>query len=303
MKPINVLVLLMLFQAVPPVPRKAIGNPGGSTNDINKDGKTNNAVSPSKAVENPVPAVSTQDKGNNAAREEELRHIVVDHLPGKDSWDKVYICLTAALVIIGGFTLIAIWIQAKETAKSAQAAADSVMAIQKQTLILERQAKASEDAAQASRKTAESIIKIERAWIDVYLKRVGPAEYQMEVTNCGRAVAQIKEYSLIPKLSAPEEKISAPYNFEHSTTVYCSKLLEPRDELWIAAKLNLAEHLGKEDFATVWSNNRGLAYYGIMRYNDTAGEPHETEFCYYFNASQGSRYLERVQAAEYNKHT
>jgi hypothetical protein len=207
------------------------------------------------------------------------------------------------LVVAAFLTIFIIGWQAVETRYAAQATRDSVGAIQQQAGIMERQAKASEDAAQASRKTAESIIKIERAWIDVYLKRVGPALYQMEVTNCGRTVAQIEDYSLVPKLSAPEEKINAPHNFEHSTTVYCSKLLEPRDEPWIAVKLNLVEDLGKEDFAAVWSNNRGLAYYGIMRYNDTAGEPHETQFCYCFNASQGSRYLERVQAAEYNKHT
>jgi hypothetical protein len=207
------------------------------------------------------------------------------------------------LVIVTAITAGFICWQAWETRRAARAAADSVIAIQRQTGVLERQAKASEDAAQASQKTAEAIVKIERAWIDVYLTRFTSTEYRMEVTNCGRTVAKIKNYSLASKLSDPGEKTTTPYNFEYSTRVSCSKLLEPRDTAWIAMTLNLIKDLGKEDLAAVWNKKKGLAYYGIIRYDDTAGEPHETEFCYYFEAAQESRCLLRVQAAEYNTHT
>ena len=200
------------------------------------------------------------------------------------------------LVVGAFFTLFVIGWQAVETRRAAQAT-------QKSTEAIERQARASEDAAKAANRTAESIIKIERAYIDVYLMKDGPAVYNMEVTNCGRTVAKIKEYSLVPKLSAPAEKVGTPYNFEYSKTVYCSKLLEPRDKPWIAERLNLVESLGREDFAAVWDNKRGLAYYGIIRYDDIAGEPHETEFCYYFNSARNYRCLLRVEASEYNKHT
>ncbi len=136
--------------------------------------------------------------------------------------------------------------------------------------------------------------------------KVGPAVYNLEFTNCGRTVAQIKEYSLVPKLSAATEKLteaSKLRNFERSKTVYYSKLLEPRDKPWIAGELNLVVELGREDFDAVWNNNKSLAYYGIVKDDDISGEAHETEFCYWFNAAPDYRCLLRVQAPEYNKHT
>jgi hypothetical protein len=164
---IMALALLILFQAVPPVPPKTIGNPGDSTKDINNDSKTNNAISPAKTIENPVPPINTREKRNNAASEEKPRHIVIDLLPGKDVWDKVYICLTAALVVIGGFTFIAIWIQAKETAKSAKAASDSVEAINRQTAHIARQAKSMRRQTTILRNNVNALIASERAWIMV----------------------------------------------------------------------------------------------------------------------------------------
>ncbi len=175
-----------------------------------------------------------------------------------------------------------------------------------QTRVLVRQAKASENAVIIVNKTAEAIVKIERAWIDVYLMKVGPAVYQMEVTNCGRTLARIKGYSLVPRLSPPMEKLpgdSRPYNFQTTQMVYASKLLEPREKPWIAEGLNLVQSLGKEDFADVWANRKALSYYGVVKYEDVAGEPHETEFCYYFDSSANYRCLLRVNAPEYNKHT
>lgn len=198
------------------------------------------------------------------------------------------------LVIVTTITAGFICWQAWETRRAARAAADSVIAIQGQTSVLERQAKAIEEAGRAT-------IRIERAFIDVYLIRTGEAVYQMEVTNCGRTVAKIKQYCLVPKLS-PVIAVATD-TFEHSRTIYCSKFLEPRDEPWISEELNLVQSLGREDFAAIWGKTKNLAYYGVVRYEDIAGELHETQFCYHFNAAPERRCLERGNADEYNKHT
>ena len=239
----------------------------------------------------PAPVTSEQAANNHASN------------PQPHNWDGR---LQWILIIVTIITAAFICWQAWETRRAANAAASSVAAIHVQTGVLERQAKASEDSANAASRTAEAIIKIERAWIDVYLMKVGPAVYQMEVTNCGRTVARIKEYSLVPRLSPPVVKLpedGGSYSFQTTQVVHASRLLEPREKPWVAEGLNLIENLGKEDFAAVWANRRGLSYYGVIKYDDIAGEPHETEFCYYFDASQNYRCLLRVNAAEYNKHT
>ncbi len=198
------LALVLLFQASPQIPRKTIGNPGDSANEINKNGRANNAVSSPDAIENPISPITIQGKSSNAAPEEKPRHILVDRIPDKDTWDKVYICLTAALVLIGGFTFIAIWIQAKETAKAAEATQvaavatrDSVGLIQQQIELMQRQTEATEKAADAARdnaiaakegaesanKNTEMFISKERARLRVKLDKLKLVEPILSVSK------------------------------------------------------------------------------------------------------------------------
>src|SRR5712692_1954023 len=145
-------------------------------------------------------------------------------------------------------------------------------------------AKAASHNAIATLKSVEAFKNAERAWVDVYLTKIGPAVYNLEVKNCGRTVAKIKEFCLIPKLSPSPETLpeaSKIYDFENSTTVRRSKLLVP-DDPWVILTINLVTNLGKEDFASVWANKIGLVYYGILRYDDISDEAHETYFCYLF---------------------
>src|SRR5258706_283783 len=105
MKALFFAIFLILIQVTPPTPRRA-------PNDDAKGGTGN--ANPSK-----------ENKGKTAApapvQTTEQEHIVVDRLPDKDKWDKVYIVLTGALVLIGGFTLGVIWYQAVQTKRATQA--------------------------------------------------------------------------------------------------------------------------------------------------------------------------------------
>jgi hypothetical protein len=266
------------------------------------------SLTPTCNAKQSAPDISTSTQGQNSATASPLitsKQVTANNHDSNPQSSGGGASSQWILIIVGTITAAFICWQAWETRRAANAAANSVAAIKTQTGVLERQAKASEDSANAANRTAEAIIKIDRAWIDIYLMQTGAAVYRMEVTNRGRTVARIKGYSLVPRFSAPAEKLpedSRPYNFNTTQTVNASKLLEPRQEPWIAEELNLVQSLSKEDFAAVWANRRGLSYYGVMKYEDIAGEPHETEFCYYFDSSPGHR-LVRVNAPEYNKHT
>src|SRR5579871_2150466 len=67
-------------------------------------------------------ATASGNQRNSTAQQNEPRHVVIDSRPVKDIWDKLYIVLTVALVIIGGGTLSVIWYQAVQNRKAAEAA-------------------------------------------------------------------------------------------------------------------------------------------------------------------------------------
>lgn len=54
--------------------------------------------------------------------------VAVKEMPPKEIWDKMYVCFTGALVAVAIATLIAIWIQAVQTRKAAEAAKESAKA-------------------------------------------------------------------------------------------------------------------------------------------------------------------------------
>ena len=232
--------------------------------------------------------------------------------PPKDGWDKFYICLTAALVAIAAVTLGAIWYQAVKTRDaaeatkiSAEATKASAEAAQKSVEILERQTAATETAANAALTNAKAVLNIERAWLDIILRQETPAIYTWQVTNYGRTIAMIKEFCLIPKFSPLSQTIPEPGElrpFDSKKVIRRSKLLVPNIP-WAALPLNLAGELPDATYQKIRSKQMGLSCYGIVRYDDVSGNPHESIFCYYYNASAGYECLVPVEAPEYNLHT
>jgi len=86
-------------------------------------------------------------------------HVAVDSMPHRDVWDFVSTVLTLALVVLGGITFWEVRRQAIETAKAAEAAAESVKEMQKQAVLLERQAEATEKSVKAA---ADSVHEMQR---------------------------------------------------------------------------------------------------------------------------------------------
>jgi hypothetical protein len=128
MKHLTVLAFLILTQATPPLPRQAADNGAySSTTDVNHREGTKKETIPA-SIQYPIGPVSATGNRDEETSKGEQSHVIVDRLPRKDWWDKFYICLTATLVIIGGFTLVAIWYQAIQTKIAAEATTDAAKA-------------------------------------------------------------------------------------------------------------------------------------------------------------------------------
>ena len=171
------MLLAFFLQTLPPVPRQTVKNPARGTSDSTDERNANKSVPVPAPVQNTEHSISAEGNNSNVAAEDKQGHVIVDRLPGKDWWDKFYIGLTFALVIIGTLTLGAIWFQAKKTAEAAKAAADSVAAINSQSGIMQQQALASAIAASAAQRSADAakisadaLIASERAWLMVEIE-------------------------------------------------------------------------------------------------------------------------------------
>src|SRR5690349_22237714 len=109
MKYIALTVLLAVMQATPPAPRKP----------------THNHKAPTTEPSSPKSEHTQADDETSGKPDANSGQIVVfSEPPGipvarKDEWDKAYVIFTGLLVVIGGFTLGAVWYQAKKTAEAA----------------------------------------------------------------------------------------------------------------------------------------------------------------------------------------
>jgi hypothetical protein len=128
MKLLILAALLTAMQAAPPMPGKAGNPPSRGSDNVAKQTKGSKDNASSVAVHEEPKSATPYDKTHTEAAEYEKNHVVADvrTLPEKDTWDKVYICLTFALVVIATVTLFGIWYQAVKTKDAAEAARDSV---------------------------------------------------------------------------------------------------------------------------------------------------------------------------------
>jgi hypothetical protein len=116
-------VICMLLPALLPVPSQASTNPTDGPAQVKRQPAGKQNVSAPTTVKNPIPSDGNQNEGKAPAPEREPGHVIVESLPKteKDTWDRVYICLTGALVAIAGLTLVAIWYQAVKTREATDA--------------------------------------------------------------------------------------------------------------------------------------------------------------------------------------
>ena len=121
MKFSSAFLLLMFIQTPQPAPPKVSNDSVLGTSEITKKSKqiSNKAtLAPPQNKETPVSGEREIEKEPSNGK---LEHVIVDKFPDKDEWDKVYIGLTGALVLIGVSTLVGIWYQAVQTRKSVSA--------------------------------------------------------------------------------------------------------------------------------------------------------------------------------------
>jgi len=243
-------IFLMLMQVTP----QALGH---ARNDDAKGGTVNASKENKGKATSPSP-VQNIEQG----------HVVVDRLPDKDKWDKVYIVLTAALVLIGAFTLGVIWYQAVQTRKATQA-------MERSTGIL---------------------MQVERARIITYWDQVihmdlsptGVHDGRLEhcfnwcCANSGRTPARLtgvwSRFIAADKLSdLPENPV---YDIAKER-VYEGEPLEPhskeRQTVWFSTPLET--DLPFDDMEKKSRSGQCFLYaYGYARYRDVWENPHVARF-------------------------
>jgi len=109
--PFLILVLLVsVVQATSPASRQALSNSAGSAQNIQHKGNANQNAAAKSAPVKPSPASTEgQNTGDRPANADAQRIVVIRELPpvtvnaGPDLWNRAYVLLTAALVIIGAF--------------------------------------------------------------------------------------------------------------------------------------------------------------------------------------------------------
>ena len=242
-----------------------------------------------------APKSNGQDVQNPSSTEPQ--HVILDNLPvgtGKDVWDKTSIVLAGLLVVIGGITFAAIWYQARESARAAKAAADSVEAIHQQTAIIERQTAATEKAAEASNRSvtlmAETAQRQLRAYVclesaAVIFPEPAVPEAQIKFKNCGQTPAYdvrgwigtwFAEYPL------KDELPNAPRDMQKGTET----LAPGRVSTFIAARKS---PLPPQCLSALGTPKFTMYVYGKIVYRDIFGKEQFTNYRLIHGGNEGVR--------------
>jgi hypothetical protein len=304
MKLLALAVLFAIIQATPPVPRKATNAPNSSGQNGADHRQSNENPAAPTSVKNTAQPDSNQGKDGIKQTSDNEHAITVSKLPtvsvGKDRWDITYFFLTAALVIVGGATWWAIWIQAKETAKAA---------------------KATEQSAAATEANTQAFREAERTWIvekinfpDHIPRRSehpfgGVLMVQFTVRNIGKQPAFIRVVQ--GRFHTKETQLSGEPKYSQSdTTVFSARLLAPDEPMvW---QIPLKE-VSLDDYQVSRINGEiGLPLYlyayGRVQY-ESVGLVGSNQFCYRWHNVMGVSYegdktgFRKDGPDEYNKYT
>jgi hypothetical protein len=106
MKYLALAMLLAVMQASVPVPRKATDPKSGTAQSVARN--PNSDQTPAQQAPPLVQSVSTQpnqDTGHSPAAENTQKPVIIRELPPvsvtKDWWDRIYICFTGVLIVVG----------------------------------------------------------------------------------------------------------------------------------------------------------------------------------------------------------
>lgn len=300
MKLMIVAMLLTVVQAPAPAPKTTSGSTA--------------VKPPSPASQQSPPITNTVQPNSTEApkADDQPQSIKVRELPPvtvvppkKNFWDKFYIYLTAALVLIGIGTLGAIWYQAVKTRDAAEATSISARAAQQSLTILERQTAATEIAANAARDNIELFINKERARLRVGLEKLnlepeaeGAYIVNFKITIHGTTEAFITDAQGVAGF-LPLEHINhtdyVPFMYKIRVPDVISPNSEPIEDFAIFGG-------GDTDVINEIKLDRLFVYIrGFIKYKDVFDKERETSFRYVWKYSKYSPVGDLSRFGEWEK--
>jgi len=261
MNTVGLVLLLVVAQAPPPVPRKITGEAGNRANQSYQQTKTRKVVPDSLPFENADHASATEDSTKNNASEEKQYRVVVERLPQKDRLDKAYVLLTGALALAGFLTFLVVGYQAIETKKAASAALSAAKAALKQIQIT------------TEKERPRISVEVEL----VRLKDLGVSGVSYIVDCwCPTPAFIINAWVHLGFTEKPSWRMSIP--------------LDPqvRETMRVRLQVKLMDPVTQETIDEIEAGNRVLLFYGAVSYRGVHLSPHDppyrTSFRWRWNA-------------------
>jgi len=314
-------VILAVMQATLPIPRKATHNQASQTakEHSKADASQQNAavtISPAASPSTPqgkeATTTESQKNAEETIRVRELPTVTVK--AGMDWWNRAYVLLTAALVIVGIFGV-------RYARRSLRAIESQGMVMEGQLAAMKAQLSQMENAGQqterlieqsakgatAAKESADALINSERAWVMVDVELRDKGVYQSTDNNITRRFTMIDAKVICTN----EGKAVAWITQKSSFFGVLNELPHEFNELRLQSFHREPEPLAPGDvsefnvhFLTAGYRGDGgslLVFYGAVKYRDSFKENCETRFGYMVNIDNR---LERIPGyPEYNKAT
>jgi len=154
--------------------------------------------------------------------------------------------------------------------------------------------------ANAAKASADALKNAERAWVLIRID-YDSAMFNFRFVVHGNTAAKIirRDIQRLIIKNINEIKPAPEYNFNQPTPV---SIFVKGDEDYIDRDFEVLHNLQPEPWNSIRKEELLLVVYGIVEYRDVIDEsPHETRFCYQFNAAKMKFSLSGPE--QYNKHT
>jgi hypothetical protein len=240
------------------------------------------------------PANASGQNGGDVKATPQVHAVRIVDGPPRSAGDTVALVCTIALTVVGISGICLAWHTLRAIQRQGWIMIKQARILQGQSRSMERQAKAAEDAAIAAKKSTDALANIERAWVDIVVRRQGNTGYSWEITNYGRTVAHIRELHLVLR-TTPSDGTTAS---KGERTFPRNKLLVPQAP-WPALHIDLIQDLGERTFAMVRSGEMRIDYTFTVRYEGIVPNG-SSESLHYYDTADMYQCLRPVEAPQYN---
>lgn len=278
---ITMVMLLVVMQATPPLPRKASDSPADSKRNVNHDTARQKDISAPTPVQDSPRGGNQEESRQSQSSNYEQPPVRVLALPKRDWADWVTWGSSIALVIVGILGVgAAVW-----------------------TLrLIKRQTEATEIAANAAKASADAFVGLEQARIVVTVEPIFPSRLNLHELKEVKVTAVIKNYGKSPAwitgMTAKLNIFGPPDlprdSAERGPTLY-GRLpdvpqygdISMRDGpsiLTPSVSFTLSLTLGRGDFERIRNGDAVLLVYGIVKYRDVFRKDQEPiKFCFVYD--------------------